>query len=60
MRKEKTWFVVTRDKRRVSRHNHDSREDAIEESKYWTNLVHNYDPKSVIRIVETDKPNRIR
>lgn len=59
-------YVVTRDGRRVSHSNHEQREDAVKESKYWTKLIHNdlggrkVDPNSIIRIVRTDKPNRIK
>ncbi len=54
------YYVVTRDGRRVSKKNHETRDEAIEESKYWTKLVHWHDPKSIIRIRKTDKPNRIK
>ena len=60
MRNEKTWFVVTRDNRRVSKKNYDKRDEAYPEAAYWTSIIHKWDPKSIIRIVETDKPNRIR
>lgn len=60
-------YVVTRDGRRVSHTNHDSRESALKESAYWTKFIHTTlsngskaDPKSIIRVVRTDKPNRIR
>ncbi len=60
MRSEETWFVVTRDKRRVSRDNHETKDSAMKEAIYWTNIIHKWDPRSIIKIVETDKPNRIR
>jgi hypothetical protein len=59
-------YVVTRDGRRVSHTNHVERSSAVEESRYWTKLIHNdiggrkVDPKSIIKIVRTDKPNRIK
>ena len=55
MRKEETWFVVTRDRRRVSKKNYDTRDEAYPEASYWTKIIHKWDPKSLIRIVETDK-----
>ena len=59
-------FVVTRDGRRVSHTNHSTKEEALVESAYWTKFIHKdvggykADPKSVIRIIRTDKPKRIR
>ena len=53
-------YVVTRDGRRVSFTNHVERKDAIEEAKYWTSLIHKWDPWSIIRIEKTDKPKRIK
>ena len=60
-------YVVTRDGRRVSHTNHESKESAIEESKFWTRAIHmdlgggrKADPRSVVKIVRTDKPNRIK
>lgn len=60
-------YVVTRDGRRVSHTDHLTKESAIEESKYWTRMIHRVlsnghkaDPKSVIRIVYTDKPRKIK
>lgn len=60
-------YVVTRDGRRVSHTNHQTKESAIEESKYWTRVIHKVlsngqkaDPRSVIRIVHTDKPKKIK
>lgn len=59
-------YVVTRDGRRVSHKNHLTRDEALRESAYWTKLIHTdlggykADPKSVIRIKKTDKPNRIK
>lgn len=59
-------YVVTRDGRRVSHTNHPTKEEALEESAYWTRVIHKdlggykADPKSIIRIVRTDKPKRIR
>jgi len=60
-------YVVTRDGRRVSHTNHLTKDEALVESAYWTKFIHTVlangqkaDPKSVIRIVRTDKPNRIR
>lgn len=60
-------YVVTRDGRRVSHKNHNSREEALRESAYWTKVIHTVlstgkkvDPKSVIRVVRTDRPNKIK
>ena len=60
-------YVVTRDGRRVSHKNHNSRDEALQESAYWTKVIHTntgagwkWDPKSVIRIVRTDKPKKIK
>jgi len=60
-------YVVTRDGRRVSHKNHATKQAAIEESKYWTKVIHTIvsngqkaDPRSVIRIVHTDKPKKIK
>lgn len=60
-------YVVTRDGRRVSHKNHETRDSALKESAYWTKFIHTVvangqkaDPKSVIRIVRTDKPKRIK
>lgn len=60
------YYVVTRDGRRVSKNNHLSKELAMIEAKRWTALIHKvtngrkWDPNSVISIVKTNKPNRIR
>lgn len=60
-------YVVTRDGRRVSHKNHETRDSALKESAYWTKFIHTVvangqkaDPKSVIRVVRTDKPKRIK
>lgn len=59
-------YVVTRDGRRVSYTNHLTREDALEESAYWTRFIHRdlggykADPKSIIRIVRTNTPRKIK
>jgi len=59
-------YVVTRDGRRVSHTNHISRDSAYKESAYWTKLIHTdlggykADPKSIIKIVRTDKPKRVK
>ena len=59
-------YVVTRDGRRVSYTNHPTKESAIEESAYWTRVIHRdlggwkADPKSIIRIVHTNKPKKIK
>ena len=59
-------YVVTRDGRRVNRANYDTYDDALPEARYWTSLIHKtingfkVDPKSIIKIVKTSKPNRIR
>ena len=63
---EQFVYVVTRDGRRVSHKNHTTKESALKESAYWTKFIHTdlggykADPKSVIRIRYTDKPNRIK
>ena len=59
-------YVVTRDKRRTSWNNYATYEEALVEAKYWTSLIHKvingtkWDPLSVIKIVKTDTPRRIR
>lgn len=59
-------YVVTRDGRRVSHTNHATKEDALQESRYWTNLIHKVingqkvDAKSLIRIIRTDRPKKIK
>ena len=59
-------YVVTRDKRRTSWKNFDTYEEALVEAQYWTSLIHKVvngrkvDPTSVIKIVKTDTPKRIR
>ena len=59
-------YVVTRDGRRVSHKNHETRDSALQESAYWTKFIHKdlggfkADPESVIRVVRTDKPKRIK
>ena len=60
-------YVVTRDGRRVSHKNPETRDSALKESAYWTKFIHTVvangqkaDPKSVIRVVRTDKPKRIK
>jgi len=53
-------FVVTRDKRRTSDRNFSSEHDARSELDYWVGICRQYDPKSRISIVKTDKPKRIR
>ena len=59
-------YVVTRDGRRVSHTNHLTKDDALKESAYWTRVIHKdlggykADPKSVIRIVRTNKPKKIK
>ena len=60
------YYIVTRDGRRVSRNNHESKEMAMVEAKRWTALIHKvvngrkWYPNSVISIVKTNKPNRIK
>lgn len=60
-------YVVTRDGRRVSHKNHETREEALKESAYWTKFIHTVlsggykaDPKSIIRIVKTNTPRKIK
>ena len=59
-------YVVTRDGRRVSHKNHLTRDEALRESAYWTKVIHTdlggykVDPTSIIRIVRTDKPKKIK
>lgn len=67
MSQEEFVYVVTRDGRRVSHKNHPTKDDALRESAYWTKVIHTIlsngqkaDPKSVIRIVRTDKPKKIK
>jgi hypothetical protein len=56
----KPVFVVTRDKRRTSDWNFSNEADAKEESYYWIRICQQYDPKSKVSIVRTDKPRKIR
>ena len=60
-------YVVTRDGRRVSHKNHETREEALKESAYWTKVIHTVlsngqkvDPRSIIRIVKTNRPKKIK
>ena len=53
-------FVVTRDKRRTSEKNFSNEREARAELDYWIGICRNYDPKSRISIVKTNKPKRIR
>ncbi len=59
-------YVVTRDGRRVSYTNHTTRDAALKESAYWTRFIHKdlggykADPKSIIRIVRTNTPRKIK
>lgn len=59
-------FVVTRDKRRTSWNNYETYEQALVEAQYWTSLIHKVvnghkaDPRSIIKIVKTDTPRRIK
>ena len=59
-------YVVTRDGRRVSHRNHLTKDEALKESAYWTKVIHTDlggykgDPRSIIRIVRTDKPKKIK
>ena len=68
MTDDPTVYVVTRDGRRVSHSNHETREAAMEEARWWTNVIHKVingrkvDPTSVIAIASTplSKSKRIR
>lgn len=66
MSQDEFVYVVTRDGRRVSHKNHPTREEALKESAYWTKVIHSvvstgkFDPKSVIRIIRTDRPKKIK
>ena len=53
-------FVVTRDKRRTSDRNFSTERDARDELDYWVGICRQYDPKSRVAIVKTNKPKRIR
>jgi len=53
-------FVVTRDKRRTSDRNFTNENDARLEADYWIRICREYDPRSKVSIVKTDKPKRIR
>ena len=59
-------YVVTRDGRRVSHTNHGDRDSALKESAYWTKFIHTdvggfkADPRSIIRVVRTDKPKKLK
>lgn len=56
----KNYFVVTRDKRRVSGTNHTERSRAVTESKYWQRLVERWHCPTKVTIVETTDPRSIR
>ena len=58
--KQTPVFVVTRDKRRTSDRNFTNEADARNESHYWIGICRQYDPKSKVTIVKTDKPRKIR
>ena len=66
MSQDEFVYVVTRDGRRVSHKNHATKDEALHESRYWTNLIHKVvngrkvDPKSIIRIVRTDRPKKLK
>jgi hypothetical protein len=53
-------YVVTRDGRRTSEKNFVSEHDAKWEASYWIDICRQYDPKSKVSIVRTNKPKRIR
>jgi hypothetical protein len=61
-------YVVTRDGRRVSHTNHESRQEALDEARYWTNLIHKVingrkvDPHSIVTVarVRLSKCKKIR
>lgn len=61
-------YVVTRDGRRVSHTNHETREQSLNEARYWTNLIHKVingrkvDPTSVVTVVKVrlSKSKKIR
>jgi hypothetical protein len=55
-----TVYVVTRDRRRTSDWNFSKESDARDEAQYWINICRQYDPKSKVSIVKTDKPRKIR
>jgi hypothetical protein len=53
-------YVVTRDRRRTSDRNFTNEQDARIEANYWIGICREYDPKSKVTIVKTNKPKRIR
>tara|TARA_Y100001934_G_C12205231_1_gene703248 strand:+ start:193 stop:396 length:204 start_codon:yes stop_codon:yes gene_type:complete len=53
-------YVVTRDRRRTSDRNFLNENDAKLEAKYWIKICREYDPKSKVSIVKTNKPKKIR
>ena len=53
-RDQGTVFVVTRDR------NFKDEFDAKDEAHYWIGICRQYDPKSKVSIVKTDKPRKIR
>ena len=63
---EEYVYVVTRDGRRVSHTNHKTKPDALVESKWWSGVINKVingrkvDPRSIIRIVRTDRPKKIK
>jgi len=63
---EEYVYVVTRDGRRVSYTNHATKQDALEEATWWTNVINKivngrkWDPKSIIRIRKTNTPRKFK
>ena len=55
-----TYFVVTRDKRRVSGNSHTDRSRAVAESKYWQRIVERWQCPTKVAIVATKDPRSLR
>ena len=53
-------YVVTRDNRRSEERNYKAKYDAEERAEELMKVVKKYDPRSVIGIVLTSQPERIR
>ena len=55
-----SFYVVTRDNRRVEPHNYQVKWEAEERADILINMVNNFDPKSKVAIVYTSIPEKIR
>ena len=55
-----SFYVITRDNRRVEPHNYKVKWEAEERADMLINMVNNFDPKSKVAIVYTSIPEKIR